>query len=368
MTNVIPIYHIGLIQAWFAALLVYRKPNKGAADRLLVIWLIVIGIEMLYSLLNAKYLTWLPDLIIIPLSYGPFLFFYTKLLTSKKPTTLRNIHRHLIPFYLFILIAAVWGNPIDIDSVNFYSKGPITWLAIFNYALFLIVILYYWRASLILIRKHNRTLGDHFSYRSETIMLNWVKNIAIWILSGFFASGITFIIFSTQNIFPFNPIELFHLGLLVFTFSISYYGIHQPVLYQYQKPKQIEVTEDLQTKTSQKLSDLLYEHMVKNKPYLNNELTIQDLADQLKVSSQEISSYLNKELGVNFFNYINGFRIEEAKQRLTNPNFDNETLLGIAYDSGFNSKTSFNTLFKKETGMTPSEYKKAFRSSTKKNT
>jgi len=158
------------------------------------------------------------------------------------------------------------------------------------------------------------------------------------------------------------------LGLLVFTFSISYYGIHQPVLYQYQKPKQIEVTEDLQTKTSQKLSDLLYEHMVKNKPYLNNELTIQDLADQLKVSSQEISSYLNKELGVNFFNYINGFRIEEAKQRLTNPNFDNETLLGIAYDSGFNSKTSFNTLFKKETGMTPSEYKKAFRSSTKKNT
>ncbi|MEW5845932.1 MAG: AraC family transcriptional regulator [Bacteroidota bacterium] len=368
MTNVIPIYHIGLIQAWFAALLVYRKPNKGSADRLLVVWLIVIGIEMLYSLLNAKYLTWLPDLIIIPLSYGPFLFFYTKLLTSKKPTTLRNIHRHLIPVYLFILIAAIWGKPIDIDSVNFYSKGPITWLAIFNYALFLIVILYYWRASLVLIRKHNRTLGDHFSYRSETIMLNWVKNIAIWILSGFFASGITFIIFSTQNIFPFNPIELFHLGLLVFTFSISYYGIHQPVLYQYKKPKHIEANEDLQTKTLQKLGDLLYEHMVKNKPYLNNELTIQDLADQLKVSSQEISSYLNKELGVNFFNYINGFRIEEAKQRLTNPNFDNETLLGIAYDSGFNSKTSFNTLFKKETGMTPSEYKKAFRSSTKKNT
>ncbi|MBC7124333.1 MAG: helix-turn-helix transcriptional regulator, partial [Bacteroidales bacterium] len=199
-------------------------------------------------------------------------------------------------------------------------------------------------------------------------MLNWLKTTAIWILSGFFASGITFIIFSTQNIFPFNPIELFHLGLLVFTFSISYYGIHQPVLYQHQKPKHFQVSDEAQEKKSQKFGDLLYEHMVKNKPYLNNELTIQDLADQLKVSTQEISNYLNKELGVNFFNYINSFRIEEAKQRLINPAFDYETLLGIAYDSGFNSKTSFNTLFKKETGMTPSEYKKAFRSSTKKST
>lgn len=368
MNNILPIYHLGLIQACFAALLVYRKPNKGAADKLLVIWLIVIGIEMLYSLLNAKYLTWLPDLIIIPLSYGPFLFFYTKILTSKKTVTIRNIHRHLIPVYLFILIAVFWGKPIDINSVNFFSKGPITWLAILNFTLFLLVIIYYWHASLKLIRKHNHTLGDHFSYRSETIMLNWLKTIAIWILSGFFASGITFILFSTQNIFPFNPIELFHLGLLVFTFSISYYGIHQPVLYQHQKPKQFQVSDEVHEKKSQKFGDLLYEHMVKNKPYLNNELTIQDLADQLKVSTQEISNYLNKELGVNFFNYINSFRIEEAKQRLTNPAFDYETLLGIAYDSGFNSKTSFNTLFKKETGMTPSEYKKAFRSSTKKST
>jgi len=122
MDNVLPIYHIGLIQAWFAALLVYRKPNKGAADKLLVIWLIVIGIEMLYSLLNAKYLTQLPDLIIIPLSYGPFLFFYTKLLTSKKTVTISNIHRHLIPVYLFVLIAAFWGKPIDINSVNFFCK------------------------------------------------------------------------------------------------------------------------------------------------------------------------------------------------------------------------------------------------------
>lgn len=368
MTDLLPIYHIGLIQAWFAALLVYRKPNKGAADRLLVIWLIVIGIEMLYSLLNAKYLTWLPDLIIIPFSYGPFLYFYTKLLTSKKPITLRNIHWHLSPVYFFIITAIVWGKPIDIDSVNFLRKGTITWLAMFNFSLFLIVIIYYWRASLILIRKHNRSLGDHFSYRSETIMLNWVKNIAIWILSGFFASGITFIIFSTQNIFPFNPIELFHLGLLVFTFSISYFGIHQPVLYQFQKPKNIQVNEKIYIKETQKLGDLLYNHMVKNKPYLNNELTIQELAEQLNLSAQEISTYLNKDLGVNFFNYINSFRIEEAKQRLINPIYDNETLLGIAYDSGFNSKTSFNTLFKKETGMTPSEYKKAFRSSTKKNT
>jgi len=368
MTDIFPIYHIGLIQAWFAALLVYRKPNKGAADNLLIVWLFVIGFEMLYSLINAVYLKWLPDLIIIPFSYGPFLYFYTKLLISKKPTKLSNIHIHLSPLYLFLIISILWGSPIDINSINFYHKGPITWLALFNFTSFLVVMLYYWWISLKLISKHNHSLGDHFSYRSESIMLSWIKNSALWILTGFFASGITFLVFSTQNIFPFNPIELFHLGLLVFTFSISYYGIHQPVLYQYQKPQKFDVPSKENTLKSEKFGDMLYEFMVKNKPYLNNELTIQDLADQVGVTTQEISSYLNKDLGVNFFNYINTFRINEAKRRLVDPKYDNETLLGIAFDSGFNSKTSFNTLFKKETGMTPSEYKKAFRSSNKKST
>lgn len=359
------IYYVGIVQAWFAALLVWRKPNKGSADKLLVVWLLVIGVEMLYSLVNLEYAVWLPDLIIIPFSYGPFLLFYTKLLISKKSVFPKNFVLHLTPALLFVIISLFWGDPIDIDAVNFMRKGLITWLAIANFSLFFISMLFYWWKVFGLIKRHNQTLNDHFSYRSDTVKLTWLKTIALWILGGFAGSAITFFIFFVQNIFPFNPIEIFHLGLLIFTFSISFYGIHQPVLYQrksvkstiQEKPKTVENECD----TGEKLKKLMHD----NKPFLNPELTIQDLADELNESATSISAYLNKELGVNFFGYINGFRIEEAKLRLSNPDNARDTLLCIAFDSGFNSKSSFNTLFKKITGMTPSEYREVYGKSSK---
>lgn len=355
-----PIYYLGIVQALFAALLVLRKPNKSIADRLLTIWLMVIGLEMFYSLLNYSYYTWLPDLIIIPLSYGPFLYFYTQLLTSRNPKFPNQLLLHLLPVLGFILVALLWGEPIDIDSVDFLRKGSITTLSIVNFGVFFVSVTYYWWIAFVLIKKHNHTLNDHFSYRSEAIKLTWLKNIALWIFTGFILTGLVFFVFSVESIFPFNPIDIFHFGLLMFTFSISYYGIHQPVLYKQvsHRPKSIPtVPTPTLSEGLADIGDRLKEFMSREKPYLNNELTIQHLADKLEVSPSVISSYLNKDLGVNFFNYVNGFRIEEAKLRLANPAYANDTLLCIAFDSGFNSKSSFNSLFKKSTGMTPSEYR-----------
>ncbi len=313
------IYYIGIAQAWFAALLVFRKPNKGVADKLLVLWLLIIGFEMLYSLLNLQYLSWLPDLIIIPFSYGPFLYFYTKLLISKKPKVPKNFFLHLVPVLLFIMVSIFWARPIHIDAVDFLHKGAITWLSIANFALFFISMLYYWLVVFSMIRRHNQTLSDHFSYRSDAVKLTWLRSIALWILGGFLGSALTFFIFFLQNIFPFNPIEIFHLGLLVFTFSISYYGIHQPVLYHRDKHRASLQKEVDESEGFIVVGERLKKLMVSRKPFLNSELTIQDLADQLNESTSSISNYLNKDLGVNFFSYINGFRIEEAKSRLAKP-------------------------------------------------
>lgn len=357
------LYYIGMTQAWFAALLLYRKPGKGAADRLLIIWLLVIGLEMLYSLLNLRWFAFLPDLIIIPLSYGPFLFFYTRLLISRKALNFKIALPHFTPVIVFVVLALLWGRPLDIDAIDFFQKGGLTWIALFNFSFFLASMLFYWQKVLTMIRKHNQTISDHFSFRSDTIMLSWLKTTALWILGGFIGSALLFFIFFTQSIFPFNPIGVFHLGLLLFTFSISYYGIHQPVIFE-RKPMRVSSTpialpaEELSRESDfgEKLNKLI----LAQKPWLNSELTIQDLASMLHVSSSEISTFLNKELGMNFFNYINGYRLEEAKQRLMSPLCQQHTLLAIAFDSGFNSKSSFNSLFKKHTGMTPSEYRKIY--------
>ncbi|HOP05123.1 MAG TPA: AraC family transcriptional regulator [Tenuifilaceae bacterium] len=352
------IYYIGIVQAWFAALLLFRKPNKGTPDKLLIVWLLIIGVEMLYSLLNLKYFTHLPDLIIIPLCYGPFLLFYATSLISKQSDFEIKSYLHFAPFVLFVIVSFFWATPIDIDAVNFLKKGSLTLLAVSNFALFFGSMLFYWIKVFKLIRNHNKTLSDHFSYRSDSIKLTWLKTVALWILGGFIGSAVTFFIFFLQDIFPFNPIEIFHLGLLIFTFSISYYGIHQPVIYQRKPLKNTLEKSTTSAESSNELGSRLKSVMLKSEPYLNNELTIQDLSDLLNESPSSISTYLNKELGVNFFNYINGFRVEKAKELLSNSRNKKETLLAIAFDSGFNSKSSFNLIFKRSTGMTPSEYRK----------
>ncbi|HMM17137.1 MAG TPA: AraC family transcriptional regulator, partial [Petrimonas sp.] len=94
------------------------------------------------------------------------------------------------------------------------------------------------------------------------------------------------------------------------------------------------------------------------KAYLNPDLSLPQLAETLDVPSHHLSRVINDQFGVNFFNFINRYRIEEVKAKIGNPEFQNLSILGIAYDSGFNSKSAFNRVFKKMEGMTPSEYRK----------
>jgi AraC-like DNA-binding protein len=110
---------------------------------------------------------------------------------------------------------------------------------------------------------------------------------------------------------------------------------------------------------AEKILQKLLEYMENEKPYLNDELTIQELSAKLNVSKHHLTQVLNINLGKNFFTFINEYRIEAVKKRLVDPNYDHLTILGIAYDCGFNSKSSFNGLFKQYTGVTPSEYRKA---------
>ena len=101
----------------------------------------------------------------------------------------------------------------------------------------------------------------------------------------------------------------------------------------------------------------LLAYLEREKPYTENDLKAQDLADLLGIPSYQLSQIINTELHRNFYDLINSYRIEEAKRRLTDPANQHFTILAIAYDVGFNSKSAFNSAFKKYTKMTPSQYK-----------
>jgi AraC-like DNA-binding protein len=102
----------------------------------------------------------------------------------------------------------------------------------------------------------------------------------------------------------------------------------------------------------------LINYMTENKPYLNQLLTLENLAAQIAMPARQLSQVINRHFDKNFFEFINGYRIDESKALLTQEENAKATILTIMAQAGFNSKATFNTLFKKTVGMTPSQYRK----------
>ncbi len=102
----------------------------------------------------------------------------------------------------------------------------------------------------------------------------------------------------------------------------------------------------------------LLDHMEKQKPYRKSTLTLMQLAEELSMSHLYLSQIINLKLNKTYYSFINSYRVEEAKEALADPERSDESILSIAFEAGFNSKTTFNKVFKNETGKTPSQYRK----------
>lgn len=101
----------------------------------------------------------------------------------------------------------------------------------------------------------------------------------------------------------------------------------------------------------------LERYMSSQKPFLANILTLEQLSNQLELAPRTLSNVINRHFKQNLFEFINKYRVEEAKLLLENPDFNNKTTIEIMAQSGFNSKATFNTFFKKLVGSTPSQYR-----------
>ena len=163
-----------------------------------------------------------------------------------------------------------------------------------------------------------------------------------------------------------NLVGIFYFG---FVFAIGFFGFKQGKIFN---PVTISAKE-VETKNTpnagntsatslkeenMRLATQLNNYAKEHKPWLNPKLSLYDLANDLDITSHQLSSLLNDHLKTNFYDYINHYRIEEVKKRLKN-NSNQFTILAIALECGFNSKASFNRIFKQKTGNTPSEFMKS---------
>ena len=133
--------------------------------------------------------------------------------------------------------------------------------------------------------------------------------------------------------------------------------LEEPLVLEEEKLKYSGST--LKDDEASEYAEKLIEYMRLEKPYLNPDLTLTKLASDIDISTHHLSQIINEQFKLNFFEYINQFRVEEVKSKIIDPKFENYSLLGIAFDSGFNSKSSFNRIFKKFTNQTPSQFKSA---------
>ncbi len=380
---------LGAAQGVFLALaLLNTKGGDIRAHRLLALltlfFAIDLGEEFLYQ---TGFFTSMPELLQvlapIDLFYGPLIYLYVFQLTSPVNNGAeKRSYWHflpvlagivlLLPFYLLegsaklaLTEALRKGGVMENDTFH-------AMLIQFGFTLFILGTIVqlglYFLFSIKRLIRHSKRIKNEFS-DIDKINLQWLRNLLLGL-------GCIFILYLGDQIFPdlmgMNILgDLVTVMVVVLIYTMGYLGLRQSAIFTsafISPPTGIEKSTDqeeekyrrsgLDKETSLVFLNDLSHHMDVNKPYLEGNIVLPQLAQQLGIPPNYLSQIVNEQLNVNFYDFINGYRVEEAKRLMRSSGQQNSNILNIALDSGFNSKSAFYTAFKKATSMTPTQYLK----------
>lgn len=354
---------IAILQgAVFAALLFSRFfKHKNKADFWLGVLLIVlclslvtpfIGFANVYDL--NQWLTYFP--FSISYSYGVCIWFYMLNLTdSKREFQAKDLLLFLptalyLAFRLFLFAHSLeWKSWFGDNYENFFGTFVFITETIWNVAFLYFATKHY--------RKYRAWLDENFS-DTEKIKFDWLRNF-LYIFTFVLVSGAIFD-FTNSFLFKLSYIQYFYFELVLacvtYYLAVAGYLRSKTIELRFTE-KQAEEAERkmlLSEKELEKLKAKLGDLMKAEKLYLEPTLTLTDLSKNLGVNSSVLSYVVNNGFGKNFNDFVNEFRIAEVKEKLKTA--DDSTMLGVAFDCGFNSKATFNRAFKKFTGFSPKEF------------
>lgn len=358
-----------------------------------------------YYLIEVGY----PLIIPIILLFAPL--FYLFVLSVSTPGFLIN-RKHIIHFLpaLIILVLHIpylfFGHSIRIDyltnGVKLSEGNPeLLYLYVLYtigvYAIFNVQILFYAYQAIKRYKQHKRYIGNHFSY-TENISLKWILALIISFIVLFAINEVLYLIGFKQH---YVSQIFYNVSMLVITLFAAYRGMLQkelimrttnPLLQSdfiglahqangipahhtqdvpIEEPEEVALPtttsaietqkyagSGLSAEQKQFLVDKLEQLISTEKLFANSNLTVEDVASSLEARPKHVSQVINEHYQRNFYNFINYYRIVEAQKLLLSDEFEKYSIQGIAQMVGFVSKSTFNTAFKKQTGQTPSEFKK----------
>ena len=194
----------------------------------------------------------------------------------------------------------------------------------------------------------------------EQIDIGWLKYLVI----GFLIIRIWAMLVSMAiilNVHAGISIDFGLLGLIgnyttfLLVSGLIFFSLSRSSLFEGLDDSNVSANEAL--KIDSEVVDKIERHMEKEQPYLANILTLEQLATQLEMSPRNLSTVINRHFEQNFFEFVNRYRVEEAKRQLSDAELKSKTMIEVMGDCGFNSKATFNTIFKKLVGATPSQYR-----------
>ena len=358
----------------FTYLFSKRYPSK--ANRYLGFFLLVIVYEGILQYIPYSYIGDYPifyfGLPVVKLFY-PVLFFnyiIEKLGRAKKYRWFLRVH--------YFLAFSIWGLTL-INLILFaftgqnlaghvgYDAEENIYMILQYYAVFIILIVFI--ISIIEVLAYSKTVREKYS-DYEMLQINWLWGLILVLLPIIILWTIHLIYIATGNLSN-GEFELAIWALVVvFLYFISYKAFKHRDLFEGEALNfRQDVVRKGVEKSAQELNSItdqeklaietIRKHMEIEEPYLDASLSIFGLARQLKMDVPQVSSLINHILGQHFFDFVNEYRIKRAQEILKDPDQVKKTVLEILYEVGFNSKSSFNTVFKKFTGMTPTEYRRS---------
>jgi AraC-like DNA-binding protein len=357
--NIIQIISIiSVFQALFLSLfLISNKKNRNFNNYLLASILFIFSILVITTFTNSigvgeNFIRYHKIIFILrqsALILGTLVYFYILSIFNQKDKFIIKDILHFIPFLVFVVFLIFYLIPVQkfyiaSSNLRYYSSGAILAQNIF----YLILPFLNFKSQKIKLRDLIFTNGDASKFWLRVIIVGtvilWIVKLNIFILVDLKRS---------YNLCPYTTSFYF----LTFFFLINilfYISLQKPEIFKnIVKYKNSQLSND----DKEKYSKQLFAYINDYKPYLDPELTLAKLSKLLSIPSRHLSQIINEQTEKNFYDFINYYRIEESKillkEKLRNEKYISEILFTV----GFNSRSSFNTAFKKYTGYTPTDYR-----------
>jgi len=348
-------------QSLFVAGLLGFASNNQRSSRILAVLIFVIALWLIDHFMRISGIYGQrPDLYFLPIfysfSFGPLIWFYVRSMVNSQ---FRFQYRHLLHFipvllqfglYTYLTFCTYpvkewyWENIHQPYTYRIEFDG--TWISMTIYLVL----------SLRLLKNYQIWVANHFSELSK-IRLNWLKIIIGTLLLLCLQWFIEIILRDGYGLYFNYDYSVEILGIVLLVLGVA--GWRQRNLsdinYEKDEPEislHVKSTYQIDPIILQKISNA----MIQDRLYLNPTLTLIELATAINLNSKTVSRHINAGFAQSFNDYVNAYRVEEVKRRLKSGDLTKLTIMGLAMESGFNSKTTFNRIFKQFTGKAPSAF------------